>query len=87
MGIVTPVISAGAGAFLWNDDNPFESGVGRLWELGMSLRLPGLGSSSFELGAKVASLSQSVVGGMILSDSRGTYWGFVGGLVVPLLRL
>ena len=82
---VYPVLSLGAGALFWSDDPPYRSGVGTVLEAELDVRAPAFLRSELSVGVRVASISQSVSGGMRLyGDQRPVYAGLVAGLVVPL---
>jgi len=86
LGGIYPVASAGAGALLWADDEPYDSHTGLVLDLEIGGRLTAFSWADVTLGAKVQSISQSVSGGMGLTAERVTYPGIVVGLVVPLRK-
>jgi hypothetical protein len=85
-GVVYPVFSAGAGAFIWGDDEPYESEVGLLLDLELGARIVAFSWADLILAAKAQSISQSVSGGMRLDADRASYVGIVAALAVPLRR-
>lgn len=85
LGPVRPAISLGAGTMVWNDDQPFESGTGSVWEAELRVGVNVASWADLLLGGVVKSVGQSVSGGMRLERDRGTYGGVVIGLLIPLM--
>lgn len=86
LGVAHPAISLGAGALIWDDDTPHESGVGSIWEVEVRVGVKALSWSDLILGTTVKSIGQSVTGGMQLFRERGTYVGIMVGLLIPGTR-
>ncbi len=85
LGPVRPAISLGAGAMIWNNDGPFESGTGSVWEAELRLGIRAFSWGDLLLGGTVKSVGQSVSGGIGLARDRGTYGGVVVGLLIPVM--
>ena len=85
-GNVYPVFSAGAGALIWDDDEPYDSHVGLLLELEVAVRVVAFTWADLTVGARAQSIGQGVSGGMRLGANRRTHVGIVAGLVVPFHR-
>lgn len=83
IGAAQPTISFGAGALVWEDDNPFKSGVGNIWEAELRVGVKTFSWSDLVLGATLKNIGQSVSGGMQLARDRGTYVGILVGLLIP----
>ena len=83
LGVVHPAVSLGAGALIWDDDKPYNSGVGNIWEAELRVAVKAFSWSDLFLGATLKNVGQSVSGGMQLARDRGTYVGIVAGLVIP----
>lgn len=83
LGPTQPAVSLGAGALIWNDDDPYQSGVGNIWEAELRVGVKAFSWSDLVLGATLKSIGQSVSGGMQLGRDRGTYMGIVVGLLIP----
>ena len=86
LGKAYPVISVGAGALVWRDDDPYESSVGLILEFEGGVQAAFLSWADFTVRVKAQSISQGVSGGMRLDRDRSTYVGIVAGLVLPLHR-
>lgn len=83
LGPTQPAVSLGAGALIWNDDDPYKSGVGNIWEAELRVGVKAFSWSDVVLGATLKNIGQSVSGGMQLARDRGTYMGIVVGLLIP----
>ena len=84
LGPVRPAISLGAGAMIWNNDGPFESGTESVWEAELRLGIRVFSWGDLLLGGTVKSVGQSVSSGIGLARDRGTYGGVVVGLLIPV---
>ena len=84
IGPTHPAISLGAGALLWEDTQPYKSGVGSIWEGELRAGVKLFAWSDLVLAATLRNIGQSVTGGMRLERDRGTYVGIMAGLLIPV---